>query len=170
MLPEFFWTTTLAYGGTLSAAMAVVILWSLRVNAEVWLGDYPPDIRERYGEISAKGKRQRILFAFPILLPLLGIAVALVFRLHQLAGAELTFWQVALAVFVCWNVFNLFDLVVVDWLIFVRLQPKFIVLPGTEGMAGYKDYLFHFKAFLTGVVVSAAVSLATAGAYRWLAS
>lgn len=62
------------------------------------------------------------------------------------------------------------DLVVLDWLIFVRSRPRFIVLPGTEGMAGYKDYFFHLKGFLVGVVLSAAVSLATAAAYRWLAS
>ncbi|NLF12175.1 MAG: hypothetical protein GX597_10355, partial [Anaerolineaceae bacterium] len=27
----------------------------------------------------------------------------------------------------------------------------FIVLPGTEGMAGYRDYRFHFVGFLKGL-------------------
>jgi len=34
--------------------------------------------------------------------------------------------------------------VVLDWLIFVTIQPDFVVIPGTEGLAGYKDYGFHF--------------------------
>lgn len=170
MTPELFWTTTLAHGGVLSVAMAALILWSLRISAEAWLGDYPPDIRERYGEISAKGKRLRLLFGVPILLAPLGVAAALVFRLHDLAGAALSFRQAALAIFICWSVFNVVDLVLVDWLIFVRFQPRFIVLPGTEGLPGYKDYFFHFKAFLVGVVLSAAVALAAAAGYRWLVS
>lgn len=170
MTPELFWATTLAYGGVLSIGMSVLILWSLRTGAEAWVGDYPPDIRERYGEISARGKRLRLLFGIPILVLPLVVAAALVFRLHGLSEAELSFGQVALAVFVCGNVFNLVDLVVLDWLVFVYLQPRCIVLPGTEGMAGYKDYFFHFKAFLVGVVLCAAVGLAAAAAYLWLAA
>lgn len=42
----------------------------------------------------------------------------------------------------------LFDLLVMDWLFFVTLQPKRIILPGTEGAAGYKDYGFHLKVSL----------------------
>ncbi len=60
-------------------------------------------------------------------------------------------------------IFNLVDLVILDWLIFVTLQPKFTVLPGTEGLAGYKDYAFHFKAFLRGTVLCFLASLVIAG-------
>jgi tetrahydromethanopterin S-methyltransferase subunit B len=56
-------------------------------------------------------------------------------------------------------VFNLFDLLIADWLVFVKIQPKAIVLPGTEGMAGYKDYAFHFRGFLVGIVFSAVGAL-----------
>ena len=35
--------------------------------------------------------------------------------------------------------FNLVDAVIIDWLILLVLWPGLGVLPGTEGMAGYKD-------------------------------
>jgi len=54
---------------------------------------------------------------------------------------------------------DLVDLVIVDWLIFVTWQPRFVILPGTEGLAGYKDYAFHFKAFLRGTVLCLVASL-----------
>ena len=38
-----------------------------------------------------------------------------------------------------------------------------MILPGTEGMAGYKDYGFHFKAFLRGTVLCFIASLVMAG-------
>lgn len=37
-------------------------------------------------------------------------------------------------------------------LVFVTLQPCFVVLPGTEGLQGYRDYGFHFRQFLKRVV------------------
>ena len=38
-----------------------------------------------------------------------------------------------------------------DWLLFCTVQPRMMVLPGTEGMAGYRDYRFHFIGFLKGL-------------------
>jgi hypothetical protein len=50
----------------------------------------------------------------------------------------------------------------------VTIQPRLIVLPGTEGMAGYKDYAFHFYGFLKGVIGSAAVSVVVGGVVLWM--
>jgi len=36
----------------------------------------------------------------------------------------------------------------------ISIQPQLIDLLGTEGMAGYKDYGFHLRAFLKGLVGS----------------
>lgn len=46
----------------------------------------------------------------------------------------------------------MWDLLILDWLIFVTIQPDFIVIPGTEGLAGYKDYWFHFEVSFLGWV------------------
>ena len=58
-------------------------------------------------------------------------------------------------------IFNLVDLILLDWLLFTYIQPRFVVLPGTEGLAGYRDYWFHFRAsflhptpWIAGVVLS----------------
>jgi hypothetical protein len=61
------------------------------------------------------------------------------------------------------SVFNVVDLAVLDWLVFARLRPRFLVLPGTEGLPGYGDYGFYFKGFLTGIWTSLVGSLLVAG-------
>ncbi len=61
-------------------------------------------------------------------------------------------------------VFNLFDLVVLDWLVFMRLRPLRVVIPGTEGMAGNDDFRFHLRGFLKGTLGISVLSLAIAGA------
>jgi hypothetical protein len=44
------------------------------------------------------------------------------------------------------------DLLLLDWPL-VAIVPRFMVLPGTEGSAGYKDYWFHVRGFLVGIVL-----------------
>ena len=46
-------------------------------------------------------------------------------------------------------------------LIFCTFTPAFAVLPGTEGMAGYKNYAMHFRGFLIGTLFSAGVGVVT---------
>jgi hypothetical protein len=52
-------------------------------------------------------------------------------------------------------VFNVFDLVVIDWLVVCLVTPKFVVIPGTEGCAGYKNYAHHARGFAVGMIGSA---------------
>ena len=68
-----------------------------------------------------------------------------------------------MSAFITLLVFNIFDLLVLDWLIFNTLQPKMIILPGTQGMAGYKEYAFHFRGFLKGLVFCLMGALVSAG-------
>jgi hypothetical protein len=53
-------------------------------------------------------------------------------------------------------------LLLLDWPL-VAIGSRFIVLPGTEGLAGYKDYGFHFRGFLIGIVLILAASGLMAG-------
>jgi hypothetical protein len=53
---------------------------------------------------------------------------------------------------IMFGTFNLLDWLVLDRGL-VHWQPRFAVLPGTEGMAGYGDYWFHFRGFLIGIPI-----------------
>jgi len=57
---------------------------------------------------------------------------------------------------------------IIDWLIFVTIRPSIIILPDTEDAQGYRDYGFHFRAFVKGLAGSLAASLVIAG-IAWLA-
>jgi hypothetical protein len=50
-----------------------------------------------------------------------------------------------------------------DWLIFCTITPKFAVIPGTEGSEAYKDYGYHFRASITGTILSVVGGLVIAG-------
>lgn len=155
------------YGLILSLLLTLVIAISFFVAPDMWVGDYPEDIQEKYGEMSSKAKRYRTpvalaFFLVALLVPLLGIV-----HLRQSTDFVLGFIDHYNSAFISLFVFNLFDWLVLDWLLFVTIQPTIVVLPGTEGMAGYKDYWFHFKAFLSGIGFCLGGALLIAG-LAWL--
>lgn len=142
----------LLYGAILSTLMTVLILGSLRLNPEMWLNDYPPDVRAKWGPMSAKARRQQLLVALPTFTIVIGLTVVQLIHLAQRAGGDFSFWGAALSLWLSLMLFNLVDLVVIDWFFIVFLRPRFIILPGTEGLAGYSDYSFAFNGFLKGTV------------------
>lgn len=135
-------------GTLLNLSLTTVIGLSLGLNPEIWVNDYPPDIKERFGPKSEKAKRQTWLVAIPFFFLLIGMVVRSNLALKRENGGSLPFKMAFLNVYGLFAYFWLFDLVVLDWLLFVTLKPSFVVLPGTEGMAGYDDYSFHLKAAL----------------------
>jgi hypothetical protein len=144
LTPALSWRRVLLDGSAINGTVATLIIGSLAINAEMWLHDYPPDIQARFGPKSRKAQLQTALLAPLFIGFLLGGILLSLRRLRQERGVlpfAVAFWHsYALLAF-----FWLFDLLVLDWFILGTLQPSFMVLPGTEGMAGYHDRAFHLK-------------------------
>jgi hypothetical protein len=140
----------LIYGLGLSLVLTAIVIFSGLFAPDMWASKYPSDIRLRFGTMSPRAARLRpfvavVFFISVLIIPILGL-----FTLQAEVGyipflPALAFSAIALLVF------NVFDLIVLDWLIFCTIQPRAIVLPGTEGMPGYRDYRFHFIGFLKGI-------------------
>ncbi|MBI5301883.1 MAG: hypothetical protein HY868_07085 [Chloroflexi bacterium] len=138
---------SIMYGTLFGALMIVSFIVIALVNPEIWLKDYPPDIQVRFGAMRENAQRQKHVVTLPVVIAFIAIFVGALMELGQLKGGELSFLEVALAVMVMMTVFNAMDLIILDWIIFVTLHPRLVVLPGTEGTAGYRDYRFHLVAF-----------------------
>ena len=145
---------SLIYGLLLSLCASVLLVVTAYLNPESMVNDYPPDIRARFGPMSEKARRHRRLAGIPLAVVMLGVLVASIVTLP-----EITFFTVFVNTFVVLMTFNVVDLLVVDWLLINTIQPRFVVLPGTEGMAGYHNYTFHFRQFLKGTAAMLVMSL-----------
>jgi hypothetical protein len=153
----------LIYGVILSGVLFTLILGLVRINPEIMLQDYPPDIQAKYGPMSERSKRQRIPVAIFFIAVLLGIVTLSFQGISTNPEGDIPFFAAFIHLFVMFSVFNLLDWLVLDWLIVVTLRPSFIILPGTEGLAGYEDYGFHFRGFLIGMVITLVASTLVAG-------
>jgi len=125
--------------------LGILLVGTLRWNAEIWSNDYPPDVKEKFGPMSPQTKKQATIIAVPFFLIMFGGIIWSNSKLKQKNAGRLSLKAAFSNAFALILSGWFLDLTILDWLMFVRHTPDWVVLPGTEGMDGYNDYLFHLK-------------------------
>jgi ACR3 family arsenite efflux pump ArsB len=82
----------LLYGLILSAVLGIVMLVSFLVAPDMWVGDYPPDIKAKYGEMGARTRRVRPLFALLFFGSIIVIVMLSLRSLQAMAQSDVGFW------------------------------------------------------------------------------
>src|SRR5215831_11018736 len=86
------------YGQVLTALLVAVTLVSARLNPMIFVGDYPPDIKAKFGPPDARTQRQTrglLLILLAVIASVLGAMVATM----PAAGLAPTFMDVLIAAF-----------------------------------------------------------------------
>lgn len=135
-------------GGILTLIFSVIAVGILYFKPRLTLSDYPDDVKAALPPRTKKEFQQGALLSIPVLLATIAIPLYSVWMVKTKCQCELTFGIAFLTIFGEMILVSLFDLIVLDWLMFYTWTPKFLVLPGTEGFPGYKDFRPHLKAQL----------------------
>jgi hypothetical protein len=157
MIPLLDTTRIVRNGALVSVVGSIFLLVLLRFNPRVFLRHYPKEIQKIVPPKSEKERRMSILLGLLIGAPLISV---LLWRTATLGSHS--FWELFAYAFGVLFIFNLVDLLILDWLIVCWFEPRWVILPGTEQIVIPKQYLHHFKGFLMGTVGLAIVSLAIA--------
>ena len=147
-------------GGILSLVIGALVMGSLWYNPRLWLQDYPKAVKEKVPPQTKQEKQQQRLIAAPFLLLMLGGPLVSILMVKAANGGAITF---SIAYLTAWGMlqfFNLFDAVVLDYLILTVMKPKFAVIPGST----VEDYLdgglaFQLKNYLKGIVITTVLAL-----------
>jgi hypothetical protein len=132
-------------------------------NPRLMLQDYPPAIKAIVPPKTEQERKLSVRLGLPFLLVLLLYPVYATFVFQGQSGSQAGFARLWLYAFGLAFAFNLWDWLVLDWLVFCTLTPQAFVIPGSEGHPAYKDYFFHFRGFLIGTVFSAVLGSIAAG-------
>lgn len=171
------WAALLAVSLAYSLGYCVVFTGILFVAGtlapDAMAHDYPPAIQERHGPKSPRGRRVAAWMSVVMALTFVATPTLAMIHLAARTGGAPGFWEGFVFGVTMMVVLNFFDLFVIDWWLFCTVQPRFLVLPGTEGMPEYADKAFHVKVLVPtpipwpllmipgyGVVVGAATALA----------
>jgi hypothetical protein len=155
-------------GALLSVVTSTYLLVLLRFNPRMFLKHFPKEIREIVPPRSEKERRISILLGVPLGLVFIGSTFASALLWRASAQGSLSFWELFAHVFCLFFLFNLVDLLILDWLIVCRFTPSWLIIPGAEHIVMPKEYLYHFKGFLMGTVVSVIGGLAIAALLHFL--
>jgi hypothetical protein len=88
----------------------------------------------------------------PLLISVIGVPLVSSLAIKRSDPEHATFAALFLNAFGIVFSFNVFDLIL-DFVL-VWVNPKFVMIQGTVGMAGYNEYGHHVRGFLVGTVGS----------------
>ena len=145
-------------GGLFSLAASACLLLLMRFQPRLFLRHLPQEMRSVVPPRSEKERWMSIPFGLLIGLP---FALALLWRTAALESHS--FRQHFVYAFGVLLIFNLVDLLLIDWLIVCWWRPRWAVFPGTEQVVLPSPYRHHFNGFMMGLVGITFAGLAVAG-------
>ncbi|MDP4092660.1 MAG: hypothetical protein Q8920_04795 [Bacillota bacterium] len=132
------------------------------LNPRYELHNYPQEIRKSVKPKTKEEQKRFKLLAVPMLLILFIFLMATV--IHSYIALDVSYFVLFLHYLIIFMTWNIFDLLIMDWLIFCTLTPKFLIIPGTENNPAYKDFKFHLKGDLgKGTVLAFICAIFTSG-------
>lgn len=161
------WSKTLFDGSLITLLLFIYLMVVGGLNPRLFLSksDLPGDILAAVPPKTPREKILSLLAGIPLIALFFILPTWSAVSFKAQAGESVSFFTLFLHVLIIVMMFNLFDLVVIDWFIINTLTPRFMVYPGTEGFAGYKDRMFHLRAHtkaLPGVLVGVLIITAIA--------
>lgn len=155
-------------GLIISIGIGFLVLLSIYINPRIWFQDFPASVQAALPPMNAMEKRQRAVFAVLFIGALLGGFLLSTWRLRVANGGELPYVTAFVHLYLLFLIFNLWDTLVLDWLVLGTLRPKWAIPPGAEGM----PHLFptiedNRKAFFKGLWIGAVICLPLAFVITW---
>lgn len=142
-------------GAVLTVVFTTFVVGTLLWRPRLWLQDFPDDLQALIPPQTGAEKR---LMAF-LAVPWIGLLVVGLIVTGARYGTEQGHWAMLVHVYLVWQVVNLFDLIVIDWGGMHLIDPQNPPFPRTENAPGYRNYRFHFVAFLKGSAIGIAMAL-----------
>ncbi|MEM0985587.1 MAG: hypothetical protein AAGJ32_05030 [Pseudomonadota bacterium] len=157
---------TLVFGLSYAAVIGAMIILSYRANPRLWLHDYPQEMQALVPPKTADEIRQMRLWAIPVTGTM--VLAPLGFALWHHPVQDFSYLGAFIVIWTVMQVFNLFDLIVLDWIVTVWWRPPWVQLEGAEHMRHHDNLAFHFRGFLAGLPIAVIGAAALSLPFIWL--
>lgn len=156
--------TKILIDGTILAGIgSLYLLAMLWFNPRLSLNDLPDDIKNAVPPWSKKEKIQAILFGIPFFILVIGFPFFSTLALKNQYGGNISLFALFINAFGVIMIFNIVEVGFVDLLLLCKIRPKFMIIPGTERLAGSRDYWHQIRAHLRGTVLMGVLCVIIAG-------
>jgi hypothetical protein len=128
------------------------------INPRLELHNYPPSIKNKVEKKSPQEIKLFKKLAIPMVLILFLFLNGTI--LYSYWNFEVSFIKIFFHYFFILFFFSIFDLFILDWLIFCTITPEYLIIPGTDKNSGYKNYTYHINGSLgKGLIILSIASL-----------
>ncbi|WP_276374196.1 hypothetical protein [Chryseolinea sp. H1M3-3] len=149
-------TTTLLHGLLICIPFSIFVMITFVGWPRLWLHSLPPDIIKRAAPKTDQEKRITNYVLLPIYLVILpGLSVLSVIYMAKTSLHELSWVATLVHLYAIWIIVHAWDLIVIDGIAMLLIDPAHPPISGTEGASGWKDVRFHFRSFLKAIIMSA---------------
>jgi len=161
---KIYWKKILIYGLILSVLFSAIVLISYMVEPLIWANDFPVEVQAQIGEIPDDVLAKSIVIFLSILGLMLIFPILLNRAIIRADNTHSSFLNLLIHGFLLLNFMNLFDLLIVDILIFNIIQPDFMIIKGAEEyIQSHVTPTFHLIAFFKGQPYMLVMALLSAG-------
>lgn len=144
------------YAGLYTLALLITALKSPRLLLDYYPEEIKYQVKPKTIYEAAMAKKYQTMFA------IVCVMYPFVVTCFNSLKYDWPFWQTTLFSCRLMTFVNIYDLLIIDWLIFCTITPKFIVISGTLGNEGYKNYNIHFFNFLRAFIIISGISIFSA--------
>jgi hypothetical protein len=131
--------------GLAACALAGVLLYLIgRINPRIMLQDYPRDVQAAVPAKASAERRQTAIVAMPLWMAFLGFPLAAALTAKAAGAGPLV---IGLCAFGVGLIANLFDLLIVDWLMFCTWTRKLSFCQGPKEWQATKTMGYIFVGF-----------------------
>lgn len=140
-------------------ATGYIFLVMVTVGPRVWgYQDYPKAIKQKVPPQTKKERALAWIIGLPWFLFVSGFPVLSTYMLKIELAGEMPFVIGFLNIFVLFLLFDISDLIILDWFIISKITPGFVIIPGTEAN-DYKNLSYHYKGHVWGTIGLIVLSL-----------
>ena len=140
-------------------ANGYLLLMMVTMSPRIWgYVDYPEAVRAKVPPQTKQEKVAGAMVGLPWILFVLGFPVFSTFALKAMLGGEIPFLVAFVNPLVLLQLFNLSEVLILDWLIVSRITPSFVIIPGSTA-EDYKDMSHHYRGHVRASAVLVLLSL-----------
>lgn len=149
--------TTILHGLFICIPFSIFVAATFIGNARLWLHSLPRDIQQAAIAKTTKEEKLTRFVLLPIFLLILpGLSVVSTVYAAGITTPTPAFYGILVHLYLLWIIVHAWDLLIIDAVAMVMIDPRHPPIAGTENIAGWKNYTFHVKSFFEATMKSAA--------------
>ena len=155
------------YSGFLySILISVLVLLSFKHEPRIWLHHFPKQFQDAVPSRTKKENRLMKLWSIPITGSMLLVPLAIALWRHSVL--DFSYVDAVMYIGIIMLVFCVVDLVILDWLISICWNPKWMQIEGTESVWHYNSFKYQLYWNLKGLPFPIIGALITALPFLWI--